>query len=101
MNSNGSPNQGRYFAGIMHNVMIVLLILSMVLIAQQFSMSVYKVGIMLLVVATFFQIGFGNIPARTRFGRTLKLLGVALLIIIFVFGLGAILAPVFVNIVRG
>lgn len=101
MNGNESHNQGQFFAEVMQDVMIVLLILSMVLIAQQFSMVVYKVGIILLVVATFFQIGFGNIPAKTRFWRSLKLLGIALLIIFFVFGLGAVLAPMFVNIVRG
>jgi len=101
MNSNGSSNQGRYFAEIMHDIMIVLLVLSLVLIAQQISKAVYKVGIVLLVTSTFFQIGFGNIPAQTRFGRTLKLLGIALLIIFFVFGMGALLAPIFVNIVRG
>jgi hypothetical protein len=101
MNGNGSHDQGRFFAEVMQDIMIVLLILSMVLIAQQFSMTVYKAGIVLLVVATFFQIGFGNIPSRTKFGRSLKLLGIALLIIFFVFGLGAVLAPIFVNIVRG
>ncbi len=101
MSDNGSLKQDRYFAETMQKVMIVLLVLSMVLIAQQFSIVVYKAGIMLLVVATCLQIGFGNIPAMTRFGKTLKMLGVALLIIFFVFGLGALLAPLFVNIVRG
>jgi hypothetical protein len=101
MNNDGPLKQTRYFAQTMQAVMILLLVLSMVLIAQQLSMGVYRAGIILLVVATFLQIGFGNIPAETRFWRSLKLLGIALLIIFFVFGLGALLAPVFVNIVRG
>jgi len=91
----------RYFSDVMHDILIVVLVLGMILIAQQFSKGVYKVGVITLAVATFLQIGFGNIPSKTRFGRSMKLLGIALFIIVFVFGLGVVLAPVLVNFVRG
>jgi hypothetical protein len=97
----GMTNRKRYFSDVMHDILIVILVLGMILIAQQLSKGVYKVGVIMLAVATFLQIGFGNIPEKTRFGRSMKLLGIALFIIVFVFGLGVLLAPVFVNFVRG
>lgn len=94
-------NQKRYFAEIMHDILIILLILSMILIAQRINKLIYQIGIILLIFSTFLQIGFGNIPAATPFGRSMKLLVIALVIITLVFGLGIILAPVFVNLTRG
>jgi hypothetical protein len=94
-------NRKRYFSDVMHDILIVILVLGMILIAQQLSKGVYKVGVIMLAVATFLQIGFGNIPEKTQFGKSMKLLGIALFIIVFVFGLGVLLAPVFVNFVRG
>jgi hypothetical protein len=93
--------QKRYFSDVMHDILIVVLVLGMILIAQQLSKGVYKIGVIMLAAATFLQIGFGNIPSKTGFGRSMKLLGVALFIIVFVFGLGVLLAPIFVNFVRG
>jgi len=94
-------NQKRYFAEVMHDILIGLLILSMILIAQRINRLLYQIGILMLVFSTFFQIGFGNIPSATPFGRSMKLLVIALAIIALVFGLGIILAPVFVNLTRG
>lgn len=90
----------RHFASVMHDILIISLILSMLLIAQQFNMLLYKVGIVLLVISTFLQIGFGNIPAATPFGKSLKFLGIALTIVAIVFVLGILLAPFFIGFTR-
>ena len=94
-------NQNRYFSDFMHDILIVFLVLGMILIAQRINRQVYKYGVLMLVIATFLQIGFGNIPSRTRFRRSMMILGIALAIIFFVFGLGMILAPFFVSLARG
>jgi hypothetical protein len=94
-------NEKRYFTSIMHDVLIILMILSMILIAQQLSRFVYKVGVVMLVFSTILQIGFGNIPSSTPFWRSMKLLGIALLIVISVFLLGIVFSPFFIKITRG
>jgi hypothetical protein len=94
-------NQKRYFADVMHDVLIVLLVVSMILIAQRINKTLYRLGVLGLVASTFLQIGFGNIPSTTKFGRSLKLLGIALGILFSVFALGILLAPVFIGLTGG
>jgi hypothetical protein len=94
-------NQKRYFAEIMHDVLIVLLVLSMILIAQRINKTIYRIGVLGLAASTFLQIGFGNIPPATKFGRSLKLLGIALGLLFAVFALGILIAPVFIGLTRG
>ena len=94
-------NQRRYFASVMQAVMIILLILSLLLIAQQASRRIYQAGIVLLVVSTFLQIGFGNIPSNATFGKSMKLLGIALAIIAMMFVIGIFFAPFFIKFTRG
>jgi len=96
-----NKNQKQYFSDVMHNLLIVVLVLSMILIAQRINRYIYQIGIVMLVSSTFLQIGFGNIPANTSFGRSMKFLGIALAIVALVFGLGILLAPVFINLTRG
>lgn len=91
----------RTFASVMQAVLIVLLIVSLLLIAQQQSLTLYQAGLLLLVVATFVQIGFGNIPPTASFKQSMKLLGLAMAIIAVVFGLGVVLAPYLIKLARG
>ncbi|RLE12458.1 hypothetical protein DRJ04_06165 [Candidatus Aerophobetes bacterium] len=91
----------RYFSDYMHDILIVLLVLSMILIAQQLSIKVYKWGIILLVFCTFLQIGFGNIPEKTPFWKSMKITGIAFGIIFLVFGLGIVIAPMLIKLTRG
>jgi hypothetical protein len=94
------PNR-KPFATVMQAILIGLLIVSLVLIAQQYSQGVYKLGLILLVVTTIIQIGFGNIPPNASFGRSMKLLALSLAIIAFVFGLGILLVPSLIQLARG
>ncbi len=85
------------FAARFQGILIVVMLTGMVLIGQQVDKSLYQVGLPLLVVAAFLQIAFGNIPATAGFARSLRLLGVSWLIIIAVFALAILLAPVMID----
>ncbi|MCL4554465.1 MAG: hypothetical protein M1565_04960 [Actinobacteria bacterium] len=91
----------RPFASTVQAILIVLLVLSFVLIAQQVSMTVYHVGLVLLVVSTLVQIAFGNIPPSANLRRSLNGLGIGLAVISAMFGLGIILVPYLINLGRG
>ncbi len=85
------------FASILQLTLIVLLIVSGVLITQQWSLQVFQAGLILLVATTLLQIGAGNIPPQAGFGRSLVMLVVSLAIIGVVFGLGIVLVPYLVG----
>jgi hypothetical protein len=94
------PNR-KPFATVMQSILIGLLIVSLVLIAQQYSQAIYQFGLILLVVTTIIQIGFGNVPPSASFGKSMKLLALFLAIIAFVFGLGIVLVPTLLRLARG
>jgi hypothetical protein len=94
------PNR-RPFAMVMQSILIGLLIVSLVLIAQQYSQAIYQLGLILLVATTIVQIGFGNVPPNASFGKSMKLLALFLAIIAFVFGLGIVLVPTLLRLARG
>jgi hypothetical protein len=89
------------FAAVMQAILIGLLLVSLVMIAQQYSQGVYQAGLILLVVTTVIQIGFGNIPADASFGKSMKLLALFLAIIASVFGAGILLVPTLLRLARG
>lgn len=91
----------RPFSEVMLDIILILMLVSMFLIAQQFSEKVYKFGIILLIASTFFQIAYSNMPVGTRFGEAMWRMIMTFGIIFAVFGLGILLAPIFVGIVRG
>ena len=91
----------RPFAGVLHAVLIVLLVISLVLIAQQFSMKIYQLGLILLGAAAITQIGFGNVPPNTNFAHSMKFLILTYVIIGAVFVVGILLAPTLIGMARG
>ncbi|HET9595063.1 MAG TPA: hypothetical protein VFP65_05765 [Anaeromyxobacteraceae bacterium] len=90
----------RAFASRMHTVLVVLMLVSFGLIAQQTYKVLYQVGFVLLVASTFVQIVFGNIAPTTGFARSMRQLALGLVIIAAVFGLGIVLTPALVNLGR-
>jgi hypothetical protein len=90
----------RPFASRMHIALVVLMLVSFGLIAQQRVKALYQVGFVVLVASTFVQIVFGNIAPTAGFARSMRQLGLGLAIIAAVFGLGAALTPVLVNLGR-
>jgi hypothetical protein len=85
------------FAARFQTFLIVMLVLSLVLIAQQFSKAVYQVGIVSLIVFTFLQIGASNIDPKADFKGSMKVMGIAVTIIAVVFTAGIYLVPVFLH----
>ena len=100
LDSTRARPQGRPFAATLHLVLIVLMLVSFALIAQQSSQALYHLGFVLLIVSTFVQIVFGNVPPETNFRRSMALLGMGLAIVALVFLLGILLAPVLANLGR-
>jgi membrane protease YdiL (CAAX protease family) len=96
-----NPSTKTPFASRFQSVMIVLLIISLALIAQQFSKTVYQIGIVMLIVSTFLQIGASNIDPNADFKGSMKVMGIAMLIIAVIFTAGIYLVPIFLHIGKG
>lgn len=74
-------------------VLILLLALSFVLVAQQASQLVFKIGMGLLVVSTFLEICVANVPPEAGRAKMLRLVALFLSIILGLFALGIYLVP--------
>ncbi len=61
------------FAARFQGILIVLLLIGMVLVGQQFSKPLYQFGLPFLVVFAFAQIAFGNIPPTSGFRKSMGL----------------------------
>lgn len=88
------------FAARFQALLIGMLILSLVLIWQRWSMTLYHAGFVMLILAAFLQFAFGNISPTASFGRSMKLLAITWGIVIIVFALGIYLAPHLVDLGR-
>lgn len=89
------------FAAKVQIALIIAMLVSFVLILQQFSQSVYVVGLVLLIVSVLVQIPFGNIPPESGVARSLGLFARYFVIVIVIFGIGIALAPLLVRMGRG
>jgi hypothetical protein len=88
------------FASFAKAALILLLLFSFVLIAQQGSKQIYQIGLLLLIIFTLLQVAFGNIPASANFKQSMLYLGIAALIIggLVIFAIA--IAPTLVNLGR-
>ena len=93
--------QQRPFATVLQAALIMLLGISLVLIAQQFSMAIYQIGLIVLGVSTITQIGIGNISPRSNFAQSIKYWILTYVIVVGVFVLGILLVPTFLSLIRG
>jgi len=90
----------RPFAARLHRTLVVLMLLSFLLITQQASKPLFKIGLGLLVCSALVQVVFGNVAPESGAGRSLRLLAVGLAVVAAVFGLGIVLTPALVNLGR-
>jgi hypothetical protein len=88
------------FGARMQIIVIASMIVSFALIIQQMNMTLYKVGLVLLIVSALSQMAFGNMPAEADFKEGRKIMIIAYTIVACVFGIGILLAPVLINIGR-
>lgn len=81
------------FAERAETVLIATMLVSIVLVAQRYSLGVYRFGLCLLVVSTFLQIAVGNVPKHLGFRATAVRVAIILAIIAAIFLLGIALVP--------
>lgn len=93
-------NPRKPFAARMHLALVVAMLVSFLLIAQQSSKLGYKVGLALLIASALVQVVFGNVAPEAGFARSMKQLVLGLVVVAAVFGLGIVLTPVLVNLGR-
>jgi len=85
----------RTFPERLETIMIVALAAGILLIAQRYSLMLYKVGLSILVVATLLQIAVGNLRKDASVARSLAFIAMVLAIIAAVFAIGILLVPYF------
>ena len=85
------------FAARVQGLLIAVMLLGLVLIAQRQSVTLYRIGLPLLIVAAFLQIAFGNIPPRSNLKRSMLLLALTWIIVAGVFVAGILLAPALID----
>ena len=88
------------FAARLHLVLVLVMLGSFFLIAQQWSKLVYQIGLVLLVASALVQVVFGNVAPATGFARSMKQLALGLAVVAAVFGLGIVLTPLLVKLGR-
>ena len=88
------------FGARMQIIVIVSMIVSFALIIQKMNMTLYKIGLLLLIVSALSQMAFGNMPSDADFKDGRKVMIIAYTIVACVFGLGILVAPILINIGR-
>ena len=101
------------FASRTQALLVWVMLASFALMTQQFvtffevggveidlGLLLYQIGLGTLIVSSILQIAFGNIPASAGVGKSLRLLGISMVIVAIVFGLGIFLAPILAQLGR-
>ena len=88
------------FGARMQIIVIVSMVVSFGLIIQKMNMTLYKIGLVLLIVSALSQMAFGNMPSEADFKEGKKIMIIAYTIVACVFGLGILIAPVLIKIGR-
>lgn len=90
----------RSFAERAETALIGAIFLGIVLVAQRWSISVFRAGLVILVVSTFLQIAVGNLPKHLAAGPSLKRIAMILAAVVALFTLGILLVPVLAGLGR-
>jgi predicted PurR-regulated permease PerM len=85
----------RTFPERLEATLILVLAAGILLIAQRYSLTLYKIGLSVLVVATLLQIAVGNLRKDASVGRSLAFILMVLAIVAAVFTIGILLVPYF------
>lgn len=102
MNSEDSKTgKNKPFAYKIQMIIIPLFPVSFIIIMQRFSLNLYKIGILLLILTAMMQNIFGNIdPNATRKETLLSFIKIVIIILI-IFLVGILIVPLLVNLGRG
>lgn len=74
--------------------------ISLIMIVQVYSITLFQIGLGLLIVCTLLEIGVANLPAGASPRRSIAMVGMFLSIIAAVFALGIFLVPYLTNLGR-
>ncbi|PSJ62629.1 hypothetical protein [Kumtagia ephedrae] len=88
------------FAERAEGVLMASILVGIVLVAQQYSLQLYRFGLCLLVAATLLQIAVGNIPKHLGAAASLVRIVVILCVVALMFLLGILLVPYFAQLGR-
>ncbi|GGD98030.1 hypothetical protein GCM10011390_16030 [Aureimonas endophytica] len=92
-----ATKHSRSFPEVLETTLIVGLLLGILLIAQRYDLTLYKIGLSILVVSTILQIAVGNLAKDASVARSLRFIAVVLLIVAAIFSLGIFLVPTFAS----
>jgi hypothetical protein len=81
------------FAYRLQSIFVLLMMISVVMIAQQWVSGIYKAGIVLLFVSVLLNMAVSNVPSHHGFARTLKLSALFLLIVVVIFAVSIAIVP--------
>ena len=87
--------QVRSFPERLEKTLILGLVIGILLIAQRYNLTLYKVCLSILVVSTLLQIAVGNLKKDASAGRSLYFIAKVLVVVAVVFGVGILLVPYF------
>lgn len=90
----------RHFGAILQAVLVVWLLASMVLIGQQASFTLYKVGMISLVFSSLSQIAVGNIPVTAGSAKSFRMYLTFMAVVLLVFAVSILIAPYLVALGR-
>ncbi|KQT86158.1 hypothetical protein [Aurantimonas sp. Leaf443] len=85
----------RSFPERLETTLILGLLAGILLIAQRYNLTLYKLGLSILVVSTLLQIAVGNLRKDASVGRSLVFIATVLAIVAAIFGAGILLVPYF------
>lgn len=88
------------FVDRLEAILMGLILVGIVLVAQQWSVKIFRVGLSILVISTLLQIAVGNVPRHFSAGRSLVRIVILLGVVALMFALGILLAPYFAEIGR-
>lgn len=78
-------------------IIIGIFLVTMVFIIQTQSLVLYRVGLVVLMVTTFFQIAIGNAPLSAGWLRIGKTFGITIGVTVILVGIAILLAPMLVK----
>lgn len=94
------PSHRRSFVERLELALIVGLVAGILLIAQRYNLTLYRIGLCILVASTLLQIAVGNLQKEAGVGRSLIFIAGVLGIVAAVFALGVLLVPTFAQLGR-
>lgn len=89
------------FASRLQLALIIMLLMSLILVAQQANKQVYQLGIVMLVINTILQIGASNVPPTADANKTGRIMLTAFGIVVIVFAVSILLTPYLIHLGRG